>query len=281
VRWHDSTRRDGPGSAAVRRAGIGLLATGVAAALYVAGRLHTPNYAFGLFGQVGLDAIKLKSTCSGAPRRCGTTTAISCPADSRARCPCLVRSAVTGWPKWRAGQHSTPRFALHYPTRGRRARSVQPHRLLVGGDALSSPYCPRSSRCPGRRLAARRGIIGRVAGEEMREPVHAAGTAGWPHRHRDVSGGWLRPTVFGAVDGLVTNASLIAGLGGGGVSAHAVVLAGVAAAGHDHVTHQTRPRHPACSPADHIGAPQRTGRLRNGAGCSPGFHPRGVTTPQR
>jgi VIT1/CCC1 family predicted Fe2+/Mn2+ transporter len=44
-----------------------------------------------------------------------------------------------------------------------------------------------------------------------------------------VSGGWLRPTVFGAVDGLVTNASLIAGVGGGGVSSHAVVLTGVAA----------------------------------------------------
>ena len=44
-----------------------------------------------------------------------------------------------------------------------------------------------------------------------------------------MSGGWLRPTVFGAVDGLVTNASLIAGVGGGGVSAHTVVLTGVAA----------------------------------------------------
>ena len=51
---------------------------------------------------------------------------------------------------------------------------------------------------------------------------------GWEHRHRDVSGGWLRPTVFGAVDGLVTNASLIAGVGGGGVSAQAVILTGVA-----------------------------------------------------
>jgi VIT1/CCC1 family predicted Fe2+/Mn2+ transporter len=49
------------------------------------------------------------------------------------------------------------------------------------------------------------------------------------HQHRDVSGGWLRPTVFGAVDGLVTNASLISGLGGGRVSAHTVVLTGVAA----------------------------------------------------
>lgn len=51
---------------------------------------------------------------------------------------------------------------------------------------------------------------------------------GWSHRHRDVSGGWLRPTVFGAVDGLVTNAALIAGVGGGGVSAHAILLTGFA-----------------------------------------------------
>jgi vacuolar iron transporter family protein len=69
--------------------------------------------------------------------------------------------------------------------------------------------------------------------EEIREPSEATGTAalraGWSHGHRDVSGGWLRPTVFGAVDGLVTNASLIAGLGGGGVSAHTVVLSGAAA----------------------------------------------------
>ena len=66
-------------------------------------------------------------------------------------------------------------------------------------------------------------------GEEMHEHRQAALAAGWSHRHRDVSGGWLRPTVFGAVDGLVTNASLIAGLGGGGVSPHTVILTGVAA----------------------------------------------------
>ena len=68
---------------------------------------------------------------------------------------------------------------------------------------------------------------------ETYAPSDATGTAalraGWSHGHRDVSGGWLRPTVFGAVDGLVTNASLISGLSGGGVSAHTVVLTGVAA----------------------------------------------------
>lgn len=48
------------------------------------------------------------------------------------------------------------------------------------------------------------------------------------HRHRDVSRGQLRPVVFGAVDGLVTNAALIGGVGGGGLSPHTIVLTGVA-----------------------------------------------------
>ena len=46
--------------------------------------------------------------------------------------------------------------------------------------------------------------------------------------HRDVSGGWLRPAVFGAMDGLVTNASLISGVGGGGGSQHVIMLTGLA-----------------------------------------------------
>ncbi len=45
-----------------------------------------------------------------------------------------------------------------------------------------------------------------------------------------MSGGWLRPAVFGAMDGLVTNVSLIAGVGGGGVggSSRTIVLTGLA-----------------------------------------------------
>lgn len=48
------------------------------------------------------------------------------------------------------------------------------------------------------------------------------------HTHHDVSGGWLRPAVFGAMDGLVTNIALVAGVGGAGVSSDVVVLTGVA-----------------------------------------------------
>ncbi|MFI6450629.1 VIT1/CCC1 transporter family protein [Streptosporangium amethystogenes] len=48
------------------------------------------------------------------------------------------------------------------------------------------------------------------------------------HRHRDVNGGWLRPSVFGAMDGLVSNFALIAGVAGGTASTTVIVLAGVA-----------------------------------------------------
>jgi VIT1/CCC1 family predicted Fe2+/Mn2+ transporter len=50
--------------------------------------------------------------------------------------------------------------------------------------------------------------------------------------HRDVTGGWLRPAVFGAMDGLVSNFALMAGVAGGsaamGEGRTAVVLAGLA-----------------------------------------------------
>lgn len=48
------------------------------------------------------------------------------------------------------------------------------------------------------------------------------------HSHADVSGGWLRAAVFGAMDGLVTNTALVAGVGGGGAAPRAIVLSGVA-----------------------------------------------------
>ncbi len=48
------------------------------------------------------------------------------------------------------------------------------------------------------------------------------------HSHSDVSGGWLRAAVFGAMDGLVSNTALVAGVGGGGAPTRTVVLSGVA-----------------------------------------------------
>jgi VIT1/CCC1 family predicted Fe2+/Mn2+ transporter len=48
------------------------------------------------------------------------------------------------------------------------------------------------------------------------------------HEHSDVTGGWLRPAVFGASDGLVSNVALISGVAGGTSDSNTVLLAGLA-----------------------------------------------------
>ncbi|MFN8157969.1 MAG: VIT1/CCC1 transporter family protein [Candidatus Nanopelagicales bacterium] len=59
-----------------------------------------------------------------------------------------------------------------------------------------------------------------------------SGTIPPDDHHRDVTGGWLRPAVFGAMDGLVSNFALMAGVAGGsaamGEGTTGVVLAGLA-----------------------------------------------------
>jgi VIT1/CCC1 family predicted Fe2+/Mn2+ transporter len=65
-------------------------------------------------------------------------------------------------------------------------------------------------------------------GPQVLRDSDAAPAAHDEGHHADVSGGWLRPAVFGAMDGLVTNIALIAGVGGGGVSPRSIVLTGIA-----------------------------------------------------
>lgn len=48
------------------------------------------------------------------------------------------------------------------------------------------------------------------------------------HEHPDVTGGWLRPAVFGAMDGLVSNFALIMGVTGGSDDTKPVLIAGLA-----------------------------------------------------
>jgi VIT1/CCC1 family predicted Fe2+/Mn2+ transporter len=55
--------------------------------------------------------------------------------------------------------------------------------------------------------------------ERSRAEVH--------HSHRDVTGGWLRPAVFGAMDGLISNFSLISGFAGANADRHLVILSGL------------------------------------------------------
>jgi VIT1/CCC1 family predicted Fe2+/Mn2+ transporter len=60
------------------------------------------------------------------------------------------------------------------------------------------------------------------------EPAAPAAAEAHDHSHADISGGWLRAAVFGAMDGLVTNTALVAGVGGGRAAAGTIVLSGVA-----------------------------------------------------
>ena len=59
-------------------------------------------------------------------------------------------------------------------------------------------------------------------------PLKGADPHDYDHSHPDLSGGWLRASVFGAMDGLVSNIALIAGIGAAGANAQTVVLTGAA-----------------------------------------------------
>ena len=48
-----------------------------------------------------------------------------------------------------------------------------------------------------------------VADQSGEIPSSTAGSSEVGHTHADLSGGWLRPAVFGAMDGLVTNIALM------------------------------------------------------------------------
>lgn len=61
---------------------------------------------------------------------------------------------------------------------------------------------------------------------DIEAPLHEAHRDN--HTHRDVNGGWLRPAVFGAMDGLVSNLALMTGVAGGAVGQNTIVLTGLA-----------------------------------------------------
>ena len=62
----------------------------------------------------------------------------------------------------------------------------------------------------------------------MKAPAYDSATTEHHRPHRDVTGGWLRPAVFGVTDGLVSNTALIAGVSGGGAPTHLLIITGLA-----------------------------------------------------
>ena len=113
----------------------------------------------------------------------------------------------------RAGLHRRQRAAAARP-RGPGDRSATPH---ARRDRGRRPDPSRRARRradagadDGRRGGSHRCVAPATAiasTRERRDPPD--------DHHRDVTGGWLRPAVFGAMDGLVSNFALMAGVAGG------------------------------------------------------------------
>lgn len=70
-----------------------------------------------------------------------------------------------------------------------------------------------------------RGVSPRIHSDESPLPPASGNSPG--HTHADVAGGRLRAATFGAMDGLVTNISLVAGVGAAGAAGQTIILSGV------------------------------------------------------
>jgi VIT1/CCC1 family predicted Fe2+/Mn2+ transporter len=122
-------------------------------------------------------------------------------------------------------EHSGPQpgYDQDYPGSGLGYEQDYP-RPVLGYDQDHSGSLVARRRGEAAAPPAGKRVLGRLVLLPKALPLPGQGL----REHRDVSGGWLRPAVFGAMDGLVTNSSLIAGVGGGGGARAAIVLTGIA-----------------------------------------------------
>ena len=100
-------------SVAWRLAAIGLAGAAVTGALYAAGRLHTPNYTFSLFGKTGLAAITLKSLLASVALGLAAVQVLLA-------CGC---TASCRWPATRRGRSGPPTGSSGSPCSRSRCRS--------------------------------------------------------------------------------------------------------------------------------------------------------------
>jgi VIT1/CCC1 family predicted Fe2+/Mn2+ transporter len=102
------------------------------------------------------------------------------------------------------------------------------HYLTVTRDGLAETVMWQTQgNLSSRVKSCRRSIVGMTEPDSPGQGPAAGLPHQIDHRHADVTGGWLRAATFGAMDGLVSNTALIAGVAAS-ASAQAVVLSGVA-----------------------------------------------------
>ena len=210
-----------PGSAgrrgrAARLTGIGLVAAGVAGALYVAGRLLTPDAASALFGQAGLGAVRLKSMLAsialgvaGLQVLLGAWMYRKLPLAGSPPRPVRLTHRITGFALF---AFTVPIAAHCLITYGVQLTSPRVAVHSLAGCFFTAPSPPRCSWCTAGGCPAGRcqspGAPSRSSPPCCGTPRHcgtttatsspprkAPGTATAVTR-RDVSAGWLQPMVF-------------------------------------------------------------------------------------
>jgi vacuolar iron transporter family protein len=102
------------------------------------------------------------------------------------------------------------------------AAAFDPQQVSAAWPAAAAPPAPASFITP-----ATQALLQRLPAPPP-EPRYFGRNRAPADDHRDVTGGWLRAAVFGAMDGVVTNASLIAGATGAHAANHTIILTGLA-----------------------------------------------------
>jgi VIT1/CCC1 family predicted Fe2+/Mn2+ transporter len=133
-----------------------------------------------------------------------------------------------------------PALAISGSKAGGRGPGSQPcgSLLTTGGDPPCRPSTRGPEHCPQRnRTAIYWWHAGRLAGIPVTmpgpiglDPLHAGSESGMRHteQHRTTRIGWLRASVLGANDGIVSTASLVIGVAATHASWNEVLVAGVA-----------------------------------------------------
>jgi len=155
----------------------------------------------------------------GSPLSAAATAATSAPPTSSALYDELLRSSG-GWPTL-PPEHLRPAQTQVMPPW---PQQLQPQQTQQFQPTQQVPQAPQ----PMNHLSPTTLALLRRLPPPPPEPRYFGRNRSPADEHRDVTGGWLRAAVFGAMDGVVTNASLIAGATGAHATNHTILLTGLA-----------------------------------------------------
>ncbi|HEV3170360.1 MAG TPA: VIT1/CCC1 transporter family protein [Actinocrinis sp.] len=129
---------------------------------------------------------------------------------------------MTGYPPGAVPGAQMPQMPMPTPAMAPGTAAFAPQPVSAAWPEAAAPPAPANFISP-----ATQALLQRLPAPPP-EPRYFGRNRAPADDHRDVTGGWLRAAVFGAMDGVVTNASLIAGATGAHAANHTIILTGLA-----------------------------------------------------